>query len=99
MDPLSLLSAISAAVAAAIGADKIKSFLKLKKNKEQYESALYIRKYVIKNWAKHLDLDKHSEFIKRIIISDKDMASEKTIKNAYSHLLDEYKNIKIDEIR
>jgi len=96
MEPISLLSAVSAAIVAAVGTDKFRSFYKLLKNKKRYESALYIRKYVIKNWTKHLDLDKHSDIIKRIIISDKDIASEESIKKAYSHLLGEYKHITID---
>lgn len=100
MDLASLISAFSALVVAIFfGLDKVISFLKFKKNKKNYESALYVHKYVIRNWSKHQYIDAYKDTIKRIIISENDIASEESIKNAYSHLLEEYKNIDIGEVK
>lgn len=88
MDPVSLLSVISAAVGAAFGADKVSALLRFLKRRRNYEDALQYRKEMLKIW-KNVSAHQHNEVVKRIILHDKDIADLERVKKAYSMLSDD----------
>lgn len=94
MDPFSVLGAIIAAIAGLSGADKAFSLRRFLRRRKNYEDALFYRKELLNFWIKPSQL-KNDEFIKRVILHDRDIADYDKMIEIYSMLSD---NLKKEEM-